>query len=155
MLKCSTCIYGNPSLFLLLPKTVAIIYKSEAKGPYYGYMKFGAHTYTHIHAHMHTRMHAHMHTQSQPCTPSVYVVDCGAPQSSHITVNYSSTLEGSILQFHCVEGFLGQVMHTQPSVILMDHGFQILQTTCVPLLPQVECIIHNDNMTYTLSHVFP
>ena len=63
-------------------------------------------------AHMHTYTCTCARTQSQPCTPSVYMVDCGAPQSTNVSVNYSSTLEGSILQFCCAEGFLPSDAYT-------------------------------------------
>ena len=126
--------------FCYRQNSIAIVYKFEAKGPHSSshniYMKFDAHMYTHTHIHTHT----HTHTQSHATTPSVYMVDCGAPQSSNIN---------SVV----LKDFF-QVMHTQPFVIPMDHGFQILSATCVPLLPQVKCTIHND-MIYSLSHVFP
>ena len=52
--------------------------------------------------------HTHMHnTKSYIHTPTV---DCRAPQftrdNCNVNVNYSSTLEGSMLHFSCVEGYL-------------------------------------------------
>ena len=46
------------------------------------------------------------HQGLDPVTPTV---DCGAPQftcDNYSNINYSSTLEGSTLQFSCVEGYL-------------------------------------------------
>ena len=51
--------------------------------------------------------HTRTYQGLDPVTPTV---DCGAPQftcdNSNVSVNYSSTLEGSNLQFSCVEGYL-------------------------------------------------
>ena len=65
------------------------------------------HIYTHLHIHTHT--HTIILTTS---SESVYMVDCGAPQSSNISVNYNSILEGSILQFRCAKGFLSSDVYT-------------------------------------------
>ena len=53
------------------------------------------------------RTHTRTHYGLDPVTPTV---DCREPQFTRdntiISVNYSSTLEGSNLQFSCVEGYL-------------------------------------------------
>ena len=63
--------------------------------------------YAYIRIHTHTHTHTHTYLGLDPVTPTV---DCRVPQftrdNSNVSVNYSSTLEGSTLQFGCVEEYL-------------------------------------------------
>ena len=57
----------------------------------------------HIHTYIHAYIHKYVHTET-------VTVDCGSPLPTHsnssITVNYSSTVEGSNSTFKCTEGFI-------------------------------------------------
>ena len=71
--------------------------------------------------------HTRTHQGLDPVTPTV---DCGAPQftcDNYSNINYSSTLEGSTLQFSCMEGYL-------PSATTLDTNelFCPVQVITVP-----------------------
>ena len=90
------------------------------------------HIYTHLHIHTHT--HTIILTTS---SESVYMVNCGAPQSAISVLITTPYWKGQSYNSVVLKDFF-RVMYTQPSVISIDHGFQILPATCVSLLPQVK-----------------
>ena len=62
---------------------------------------------------MHTCTYTCTHQGLDPVTPTV---DCGAPQftcgNSNVSLSFTSTLEGSNLQFSCMEGYLPRDVFT-------------------------------------------
>ena len=100
-------------------------------------------THTHVHVHAHNPNHAH------PQYTWWIVEHLSPPMSVWITAPH---WKGPSYNSVVLKDFF-QVMHTQPSVIPMDHGFQILPATCVLLLPLVKCMIRN-NVVCSLSHPY-